>query len=185
MEGKDVIALRRRAGEQDERLLIECKHWKDHIHVSAVRNLIGVAVTEKENLPTGIILATTSTFTSDARKVTIHPSIAIDLKLKDSNDIISWIGDYNAIRLTPEEVQLSGDTNSDPLLACTDPHSHHAFVLSVVDASVWLFLGLHLRFSMGLLGVDVCQPRADQSTLALLTQAVTLPRDHQRVTVME
>src|SRR5271157_4842655 len=81
--------------------------------------------------------------------------------------------------------EMSGDSNSDPPPTCTDPHSHHAFVLSVIDASVWLFLDLHLRFSMGLLGVDVCQPRSDQSTLAFLTQSVTLPRDHQCVTVME
>ena len=91
--------------------------------------------------------------------------------------------DGNQIAGVPN--MLSGDTNSDPPPTCTDPHSHHAFVLSVIDAAVWLFLGFHLRFSLGLFGVDVCQPRSDQSTLALLTQSVTLPRDHQRVTVVE
>lgn len=87
-----------------ERLLIECKHWQAKIDVKPIRNLIGVAVTQDE-LPTGIILATTSRFTEDAKELKINPNISIELDLKDYNDVLNWIGDYNAIGLTPAEIE--------------------------------------------------------------------------------
>jgi restriction endonuclease Mrr len=102
--GKDIIALRREEGKVVERLLIECKHWKNKIDVKPVRNIVGVAVTQ-DDLPTGIILATTSTFTEDAKNIKINPSISIQLTLKDYNDILEWIGDYDAIQLTPAEIE--------------------------------------------------------------------------------
>lgn len=102
--GKDIIALRKNDNEITERVLIECKHWQTKIDVKPIRNLIGVAVTQDE-LPTGIILATTSTFTEDAKKLKINSNISIDLDLKDYNDILNWIGDYNAIQLTPAEIE--------------------------------------------------------------------------------
>jgi hypothetical protein len=102
--GKDIIALRKHGDEIIERLLIECKHWKDKLDVRPVRNLVGVAVTQEE-LPTGIILATTSSFTEDAKELQINPNISIKLDLRDYNDILSWIGDYNAIQLTPQEIE--------------------------------------------------------------------------------
>lgn len=101
--GKDIIALRKDGDRVLERLLIECKHWKDKIDVNPVRSLVGVAVTQDE-LPTGIILATTSSFTKDAKEIQINPNILIQLDLKDRNDILNWIGDYNAIQLTPLEI---------------------------------------------------------------------------------
>ena len=103
--GKDVIALKKQGGKTIERLLIECKHWKDKIDVGAVRSLLGVAVTESE-VPTGVLLVTTSTFTSDAQNMRINPEASpISLDLKDYKDILDWINDYNAIRLTPVEIE--------------------------------------------------------------------------------
>jgi Restriction endonuclease len=102
--GIDVIALRKDGAEIVERLLIECKHWKDKIDVKPVRNLIGVAVTQ-DIIPTGVILATTSSFTDPAKKLKINPNICIKLDLKDYNDILKWIGEYNAIELTIPEIK--------------------------------------------------------------------------------
>jgi Restriction endonuclease len=102
--GKDIIALRKNGDKVTERLLIECKHWQSKIDVNPIRNLVGVAVTQDE-LPTGIILATTSTFTEDAKELKINPAISIELDLKDYNDVLNWIGDYNAIQLTPVEIE--------------------------------------------------------------------------------
>ncbi|MEH1805426.1 restriction endonuclease [Nostoc sp.] len=102
--GKDIIALRKNGSEITERLLIECKHWQAKIDVKSIRSLIGVAVTQNE-LPTGIILATTSTFTEDAKELKINFNISIELDLKDYDDILHWIGDYNAIQLTPAEIE--------------------------------------------------------------------------------
>lgn len=90
--GKDIIALRKSKDEVTERLLIECKHWQSKIDVKPIRNLIGVAVTQDE-LPTGIILATTSTFTEDAKELKINSTISVELDLKDCNDVLNWIGD--------------------------------------------------------------------------------------------
>lgn len=102
--GKDIIALRKNGDKVTERLLIECKHWQAKIDVNPIRNLIGVAVTQDE-LPTGVILATTSTFTEDAKELKMNPNISIELDLKDCNDILNWIGDYNVIQLTPAEIE--------------------------------------------------------------------------------
>lgn len=102
--GKDIIALRKESGGVVERLLIECKHWKDKIDVKPVRNLVGVAVTQDE-LPTGVILATTSEFNEGAKRIQVNPNILIKLDLKDYNDVLQWIGDYNAIQLSPKEIE--------------------------------------------------------------------------------
>lgn len=112
--GKDVVALRRQTGKEFEKLLIECKHWSNPVRVEVVRNLIGVAVTEHD-LPTGVILATTNRFTPDAQELQIHPSIAIELELKDYNEVLNWIGDYDAIRLTPDEIRryLEADNSNN------------------------------------------------------------------------
>ncbi len=102
--GKDIIALRKSGEAVTERLLIECKHWQSKIDVKPIRNLIGVAVTQ-DDLPTGIILATTSTFTKDAKELKLNSTISIELDLKDYNDVLNWIGDYNALQLTPTEIE--------------------------------------------------------------------------------
>ena len=109
--GKDIIALIRKDGNVTEKLLIECKHWNNKINVDAVRNLIGVAASEQD-LPTGVILATTSKFTPDAQKLRINPAIAIHLALKDYEEVLKWIREYDAIRFTSDGIKqyLAGQT---------------------------------------------------------------------------
>lgn len=101
--GKDIIALKKRDGLIEEKILIECKHWEDKVDVNPIRNLIGVAVSQEE-LPTGIILATTSHFTSDAKKITVNSAIKIELERRDFEDILEWIQKYDAIQLSKEEI---------------------------------------------------------------------------------
>jgi hypothetical protein len=55
-------------------------------------------------LPRGIILATTSNFTPDARKISLNSTIPIELDLRDYNDILTWTKDYHAIQLRQENV---------------------------------------------------------------------------------
>lgn len=107
--GKDIIALKRREGLVEEKILIECKHWEDKVDVNPVRNLIGVAISQEE-LPTGIILATTSYFTKDAEKIDINSAIKIELERKDYEDILEWIQEYDAIQLSKEEVNAYFDS---------------------------------------------------------------------------
>ena len=97
--GKDIIALKKVDGKIEEKLLIECKHWDKTVGVAPIRDLIGVAATEKD-LPTGVILATTSRFSRCAKKMEIHKTIMFELERKDYDDIIKWIGDYNAIQFS-------------------------------------------------------------------------------------
>lgn len=106
--GKDIIALKKRDGLVEEKILIECKHWEDKIDVNPVRNLIGVAMCQEE-LPTGIILATTSHFTKDAEKIKIYSAIKIELERRDYEDILGWIQEYDAIQLSKEEVNAYFD----------------------------------------------------------------------------
>lgn len=95
--------MRKCINGRDEKLLIECKHWNDKVNVSTVRELVGVAVGE-EILPTGIILATTSEFTPDAKKYKINSFVSIELELRDYEDIIKWVNKYNAIQFKQEEM---------------------------------------------------------------------------------
>lgn len=92
----------------EEKILIECKHWEDKIDVNPIRNLIGVAISQEE-LPAGIILATTSHFTKDAEKIAINSTIKIELERKDYEDILEWIQEYDAIQLSKEEVNAYFD----------------------------------------------------------------------------
>lgn len=100
--GKDIIALKKKNGK-DEKILIECKHWKDKVDVKAIRNLVGVAVGE-EDLPTGIILATTSQFSLEAKKYALNSTIKIDLERKDYDDILEWIHEYDAIQFSQKDI---------------------------------------------------------------------------------
>lgn len=102
--GKDIIALSKDKSDKTEKILIECKHWKNKVEVKQVRELVGVAITEDE-LPTGIILATTSSFTKGAKDLRIHSSISIELEIKDYKAILEWVKEYNAIQMTSREVQ--------------------------------------------------------------------------------
>lgn len=101
--GADIIAFGKRDGK-NEKILIECKHWRNKIGVKPIRELIGVAVIQGE-LPTGIILATTSSFTRDAKKISLNSTIPIELDLRDHRDILTWIKDYHAIELSQDNVR--------------------------------------------------------------------------------
>ena len=100
--GKDVIALRKSDGKVVEKILIECKHCNDKVDIDVIRNLLGVAVCEEE-LPTGLIVATTSTFSADAQKLS-PKAIKIELERRDYEDILKWIHDYNAIQVSKHEL---------------------------------------------------------------------------------
>jgi hypothetical protein len=68
-------------------------------------------------------------------------------------------------------LRLSGDTKRNPPQSCTDPHSMHAFILSVLAASLAFRLSSALGpgLSFRSLEVGIRQPRANQSTLAFLS----------------
>jgi hypothetical protein len=85
--GRDVIAVHELMGVRTK-FLIECKRYARHHRVSVgfVQRLLGVKVAEAANKA---ILATTSTFTRDARR--FASSHVWDLDLKDYDDIVSWI----------------------------------------------------------------------------------------------
>lgn len=100
--GKDIVALKKKSGKE-EKILIECKHWKDTVDVKEIRSLIGVAVGE-EDLPTGVILATTSRFSQEAKDYVLNSTIKIDLERKDYDDILEWIHEYDAIQFTKQEI---------------------------------------------------------------------------------
>lgn len=100
--GKDIIALKKLDTLHEEKILIECKHWKNNIDVNVIRNLIGVACSQEDS-PTGVILATTSHFTRDAQKIEIGKTIPIELERKDYDDILEWIQQYDAIQLSVNE----------------------------------------------------------------------------------
>ncbi len=64
---------------------------------------------------------------------------------------------------------LSGDSNSDPPPTCTNPHSQHAFMLSVFGALSCLFFRFPFRLARGFLEVGIRQSRSDQAAFPLFT----------------
>lgn len=103
--GKDIIALKKKNGTDDERVLIECKLRKDTVSVDVVRSLIGVAFTEKIQ-PTGIIVATLSTFSGEAEDLELGSWVPtkLELDLKDYEDILAWVKEYDAIQLSADSI---------------------------------------------------------------------------------
>jgi HJR/Mrr/RecB family endonuclease len=88
--GRDVIAIRH-STVKDDKYLIECKHWDDKVGVGIVRELLGVGVAEPNS---GLILASTSGFTSDARLFARREQVRWILALKDRDDIDGWVEEY-------------------------------------------------------------------------------------------
>jgi hypothetical protein len=92
--GQDIIAMRYDLGIPCK-YIIECKKYapKNKVGVELVRSLAGVQATIGANKA---VLATTSTFTKEAKKFasTIHTS-QIYLDLKDYNDVMRWIMPLN------------------------------------------------------------------------------------------
>jgi HJR/Mrr/RecB family endonuclease len=85
--GRDVVAIRHTI-VKDDRYLIECKHW---VGVGVVRELLGVGVAEPNS---GLILASTSGFTADARVFADREQVRWILALKDRDDIDAWVEEY-------------------------------------------------------------------------------------------
>ena len=91
--GRDVIAINRKNVIIPQKYLIECKHWKDKVGVSVVRELLGVSAIEEER-PSGLILASTSGFTKDALLLSEKDQTKWILSLKDKEAIEEWVKDY-------------------------------------------------------------------------------------------
>lgn len=88
--GRDVVAIRH-STIKDDKYLIECKHWEDKSGIGVVRALLGVGVAEPNS---GLILASTSGFTNDARLLAEREQVRWILALKDRNDIDAWAEEY-------------------------------------------------------------------------------------------
>ena len=93
--GKDIIAVASSSMGIDTRYFIECKrHSIDNkVDVGIVRERYGVH--SSRNGPNQSIIATTSTFTPDAIQFAQNEIRSQwDLSLKDINDVMSWINQY-------------------------------------------------------------------------------------------
>jgi HJR/Mrr/RecB family endonuclease len=88
--GRDIVAIYETMGISTK-YLIECKRYamSNKVSLGLVQRLFGVMVAEQANKA---ILATTSTFTKDARF--FANTHMWDLDLKDYNDILMWINSY-------------------------------------------------------------------------------------------
>jgi hypothetical protein len=85
--GRDIIAVQRKL-DVSLKILIECKryHQAHKVPLAVVQRLFGVKIAEAANKA---IVATTSTFTRDAR---VFASTHFwDLELKDYDDVVNWI----------------------------------------------------------------------------------------------
>lgn len=93
--GKDIIAIHTDVFGIQNKYFIECKHYAEtnKVGVDVVRTLHGVKNTKDG--PNKTIVATTSTFTTDARKF-VEQEIASkwDMSLADYDEIVKWIHDY-------------------------------------------------------------------------------------------
>jgi len=93
--GKDIIAIHTDKLGIQTKYFIECKRYSEgnKIGVDVVRALQGVKNTK--NGPNKTILATTSSFTADARKfVENEAASSWDMTLVDYNDIVRWLDNY-------------------------------------------------------------------------------------------
>jgi len=92
--GRDIIAIRHHEIKSDK-YLIECKHREQKIGVSAVRELLGVGQVERAS---GLILASTSGFSKDARILSAREDVKWILALKDQDALQAWVESYARLR---------------------------------------------------------------------------------------
>jgi predicted Mrr-cat superfamily restriction endonuclease len=92
--GRDVIAIRHSI-IKDDKYLIECKHGEDKAGVRVVRELLGVGVDDPNS---GLILASTSGFTHDAKILVAREHVRWILALKDRDDLDAWIENYARLK---------------------------------------------------------------------------------------
>jgi len=92
--GKDIVAFTNKMGVRTK-YIVECKRYSETNKVSLglVQRLLGVKMAESANKA---ILATTSSFTRDAK--VFAKNHVWDLDLKDFNDILYWIKSSTLIR---------------------------------------------------------------------------------------
>lgn len=93
--GKDIIAIHTDGLGIQSKYFIECKHYAEDnkIGVEIVRALHGVMNTKDG--PNKTILATTSTFTSGARKFVENETASKwDMTLADYDAIVMWLNNY-------------------------------------------------------------------------------------------
>jgi HJR/Mrr/RecB family endonuclease len=93
--GKDIIAFRTDELGIVNKYFIECKHYakENKVSVDIVRALHGTKNTKDG--PNKTILATTSSFSADARKFVENDiQSKWDMELVDHNQIVAWIYDY-------------------------------------------------------------------------------------------
>jgi hypothetical protein len=99
-KGIDIIAIRKDTGLRlEERYLVQCKRNapQNKVTFGIVHALLGAGVEEPN---TGLILATTSTFTKPAFDLAEKETIKWKLHLKDYNDIQEWLFKYAQKRHT-------------------------------------------------------------------------------------
>lgn len=92
--GIDIVAVARNAGiGLTEKYLIQCKRNapRNKVGIEIVHAILGVG-SEEPN--TGLIIATTSTFTKPAIQVAQRESVRWRLHLKDYDDIRAWLHTY-------------------------------------------------------------------------------------------
>jgi len=93
--GRDIIAIRSKAPEllTEQKYLIEVKHPQrgNPVRVEAVRALVGVGHVDPS---TGLVLATTTRFTKDARAFAAHSSVRYRMSLREFDDLLAWIKAY-------------------------------------------------------------------------------------------
>lgn len=97
--GKDIIAIHTDLLGIQSKYFIECKHYGESkkVGVDIVRALHGVMNTKDG--PNKTILATTSTFTSEANKfVKNEVASKWDMTLADYEDIVNWVSDYQELK---------------------------------------------------------------------------------------
>ncbi len=93
--GKDIIAFHTDGLGIKSKYFIECKHYSadNKVGVDVVRALHGVMNTKDG--PNKTILATTSTFTSGAKRfVEKEAASKWDMTLADYDEIVRWLNDY-------------------------------------------------------------------------------------------
>ena len=93
--GKDIIAISKDELGIKTKFFIECKHYDEErkIGVDVIRTLHGVK-NQKEG-PNKTIIATTSSFTLDAKKfVSEQMSSSWDMELVDYDRVMDWIKSY-------------------------------------------------------------------------------------------
>jgi restriction endonuclease Mrr len=94
--GKDIIAVHTDKLGIKTKYFIECKRYAEDnkIGVEVVRALQGVKNTKDG--PNKTIIATTSSFTSDARRFVANEATSSwDMTLADYNDIVRWLDSYS------------------------------------------------------------------------------------------